>query len=363
MISPNKHLEFISRDSDILSGREGMICLDRNERVSSFAERHIENMRDIQTSALWSSYPDLGPLYSKIAEQEGLAQNQITVGAGSDGLIRRIFQAYLSPNDVVVSPDPSYGMYSVWANIFQARHKPVPYNEGPDFQFDLQEILNEIKQGARICIVANPDQPTGATLCQNDIRQIAKVAQENNTLFVVDEAYYPFHPETASSLIDEFDNMLVLRTFSKVAGIAGLRVGFAMGHEGLIDPIQKVRSPGEVNSVGAALALYLLNHKDIVDDFRIGVEESRARLIRAALALGFGSSPCAGNFHLLHCPAGFEPKDIVEELKKFQYLIKGGFKHHGLTRCIRVTLDMPEVIEPFIKTLQQVVAKLDTDER
>lgn len=358
MISPNQYLDTITRDSDIISGRDGLICLDRNERYSSFDDKAFTQMLAIQSSSLFSTYPDLGPLYERIGSLEKITSEKIAVGAGSDGLIRRAFQAFLKPGDKVVTPDPSYGMYNVWARIFQASHKAIPYGDGPEFCFDVDELIKEIKTGARICCVANPDQPTGSVLNIESLRKIANVAQKNDTLFLIDEAYYPFHRETTRSLVDEFDNVLVLRTFSKVGGIAGLRVGYAMGNPIVIDALQKVRSPGEVNSVGASIATYLLNNPEITEGFRADVEAGRELLIKTTQKMGFEIPVCAGNFQLLKVPNGVEPDSLIEELKKRGYLIKGGFEHSGLKQYVRVTLDAPSVIEPFIRTLSEAVTFL-----
>lgn len=358
MVRPNPHLESIKRDSDIISGREGLVCLDRNERVSAFSDEQFQAMLAGLSPALFSTYPDLGPLYQRLQHATGLNQDCIAVGAGSDGIIRRVFQAFLAPGDGVVAPDPSYGMYGVWARAFQANYQTVPYGNGPDFSFDVDALIEKVEAGARVCCVANPDQPTGSVLEHDVLRRIADACERHDTLFVIDEAYYPFHAKTAQGLLADHANTLVVRTFSKVGGIAGLRVGYALGAPNVIQALHTVRSPGEVNAAGAIIAAYLLDHSSVMDDFCAEVEAGRKLLIDAAKGMGFSAPACAGNFQLLHCPAGVDPMRLVETLKANGYLIKGGFAHPGLQQYVRVTLDGPAIMNPFIESLAEAVRAL-----
>jgi len=358
MVRANPHIEAIRRDSDVISGRDGLVCLDRNERVSAFSEGQFQAMVDGLSPALFSTYPDLSVLYARLQDATGLAQDRIAVGAGSDAIIRRAFQAFLSPGDTVVAPDPSYGMYAVWSRVYQADFQTVPYGDGPDFAFDVDALIEKVEAGARVCCVANPDQPTGAVLSLDSLYRIATACEQSDTLFLIDEAYYPFHAQTARSLIDEFENVLVVRTFSKVGGIAGLRVGYGMGAPNVIEALHAVRSPGEVNAAGAVVATYLLDHPGVMEDFRADVEKGRELLIANARSQGFEAPPCAGNFQLLKCPNGVEPQALLERLKARGYLIKGGFGHPGLKQYVRVTLDGPAIMEPFTEALAKAVTAL-----
>jgi len=164
MVRPNPHIEQIKRDSDIISGREGLVCLDRNERISAFADHDFEAMVNALNPALFSTYPDLGPLYARLQAATDLPQERIAVGAGSDGIIRRVFQAFVQPGDVVVAPDPSYGMYAVWSRVYQADFQTVPYGDGLNFAFDVDALISKIASDAPLGWIANPDKPPSSVL-------------------------------------------------------------------------------------------------------------------------------------------------------------------------------------------------------
>lgn len=363
MVRANPHIELIRRDSDVISGREGLVCLDRNERASAFSNVHFQAMLGALDSALFSTYPNLSALYQRLQDDTDLTQERIAVGAGSDAIIRRVFQAFLAPGDKVVAPDPTYGMYAVWSKVYQADFQTVPYGDGPDFAFDVDALIAKVNAGARVCCVANPDQPTGAVLGLEALKRIAEACERADTLFLIDEAYYPFHAVTARPLLDDFENTLVVRTFSKVGGIAGLRVGYALGAPNVIDALHAVRSPGEVNAAGSAVATYLLDHADVMEDFRTEVERGRDVLVKAAEGLGFAAPTCAGNFQLLRCPQDITPQDLLAALEERGYLIKGGFGHPGLKEYVRVTLDGPAIMEPFITALGAAVAALSSNKK
>jgi len=354
----------IARDTDILPEQENIVCLDRNERISVFEDLEFQSMLGKFSPSLFSSYPKLGSLYQRLQQTLDLPIESITVGAGSDGIIRRAFHAFLSPNDIVVALQPTYGMYEVWAKIFQADFQTINYREASGkFYFDLDELISRIACGAKICCIANPDQPTGHALDQKTLRQIATACTEHNALLLIDEAYYPFYPATAKSLVHDFDNILIIRTFSKAGGIAGLRVGYAFGVPALISALNIVRGPGEVNAAGAAIASHLLDNPHIMTNFCANAEKGRDILIRTSNDLGFFSPICHGNFQLLKCPTNIKPTDIIDELIARGFAIKDVSSHQCLKGYVRVTLDHPKIMNIFCKALSQAMESLSTQRK
>jgi histidinol-phosphate aminotransferase len=348
--NPTPHLIGISRDSDILGDRSSVLRLDRNERPGAFTPGELTDMLKGVTSELFTAYPDYGPLYRRLGDATGLAEDHLSLGAGSDAIIRRAFQAFLQPGDTVVSADPSYGMYPVWARIFQANLRPVPYDD--DLTLDLGAFLGAVSAGARIVAIANPDQPTGALRSLKDLRQIAAAARGVGALCLIDEAYFPFCPESALPLVHEFDNVLLTRTFSKAYGIAGLRVGFGCAQPSVTRALHTVRSPGEVASLSIHVACHLLDHPEIAESFRAAAEAGRNYLIEEMRALGYDAPPCNGNFQIFRV-GDDDPKAIEAYLKERGILIKAGFSSPCLKDCIRITLDAPGILAPAVAALRE----------
>lgn len=360
MVECNPHLLRVLRDSDTLNDRDKFICLDMNERVSAFSKDYFGDMVANITPKMVSSYPHIGPLYEKLARFTGLKTDQLCLGAGSDSLIRRAFQAYLSPGDRLVTPEPTYGMYNVWARVFEAEHDTLPYSN--DLTLDVDQFISKIGSNSRIVAIANPDQPTGHALSIQDIGRIAFKTADTNTLMLIDEAYFPFGLQSAQKLMEDYPHLLIVRSFSKAGGLAGLRVGYAMAESKIIQALHAVRSPGEVNSVGAYMAAYLLDHPEIMEQFYKSIQDGRSILRKAAIKIGFGVPDCEGNFQLLRIPAEIKPEVLANSLKQQNYLIKSGFKHQGLKQCVRVTLDGPEIMNAFVETLTSISVSLPNSE-
>jgi len=354
---PNEHLDAISRDSDCLGERRGFVCLDRNESPAPWSDEVFRDMLATLDAWDFTHYPDLGPLYDSLIRTTGLPHERLCVGAGSDAIIRRAFQAFLRPGDRVISPEPSYGMYGVWARIFQAKHIAVPYQA--NLKLPLESFVTSIESlKPRIVALANSDQPTGSMLSREEILPIVSACERVGAICLIDEAYHPFSPVTVLDEVIAHPCLLVARSFSKNSGIAGLRVGFAVSDKSIVQALHAVRSPGEVSSVGAKVATFLLQRPSVMENYRIAVEEGRGLLVAAANEMGFRSPQCFGNFQLLEAPPDLRPDQIVSETKRRGYLIKGGFAFSGLRNFVRVTLGGPAIMQPFVDYLRAACGEL-----
>lgn len=354
--SPHEHLRSIFRTSERHEGRKGLICLDRNERVSPIPEPIFREMLAHLTIQDVMVYPDAGPFVERLARGLSLPEDHIAETAGSDAALRRVFMAYLRPEGIVVSLDPSYAMYDLYTRIFRGRSKRVLYPI--DRQCDVASLLAAIEPGVQLVIIAHPDQPVGTAMASSDIRRVVSRAAAVGAICLIDEAYYPFNPVTVVDAVREFDNLLVTRSLSKYPGCAGLRLGYAVGHPDLIKGLMAVRGGNEVSGLSLALGCYLLDHPTIAEDFRIAAEEGRRRLIGRSAELGFEPLPCVTNFNLLRCPPGISSEQIAGALERRGYLVKHGFAHAGIKDCIRVSLNGPDIMDPFLDALTHVASEL-----
>jgi histidinol-phosphate aminotransferase len=202
--------------------------------------------------------------------------------------------------------------------------------------------------------IANPDQPTGTTLPAAILQRIAARAEAVDTLLIVDEAYFPFYHETALTWFQRYSNVVVTRTFSKVGGLAGLRLGYVVGPAEVIGYVQRVRGSYEVNAMAVAIGCYVLDHPELEEAHRKEVEAGRSMLRAAAGELGLGYPECVTNFQLLRFPGTINLAAVVDGLKAEGYLIKGPFSAPCIADCLRVTLAGPEVLGPFCEALRRV---------
>lgn len=357
MIQPNEHLLNINRVKENMGERADYVRLDRNERVSPVSQSVFQDMLTVLSPEMFCAYPDPTPLYRRLSQNLNVQEESLYLTNGSDAAIRMLFQTYIRPGDSVMFPDPTYAMYAIYSQIFQAQARTIPYTKEMEFDVDLMlEYL--IKEKPRILAIANPDQPTGSTLSESTIRRLATVAQEQNTMFIVDEAYYPFYPHTVVPLVHEFENIVITRTFSKVGGLAGLRLGYFVAHPEIVHNVHRIRGAHEVNEMSIAIGNYVLDHPELTEQYLAEIEAGRDVLEEAALDLGLGFPPCPANFQLIQFTDINNTKEIVSALKQKGYLVKGDFSSPAVQDCIRITLAEPDVMIGFVNVLRQVTKDL-----
>lgn len=276
------------------------IKLDANESPYSMdtiikeeISKWLENYKNFNV------YPDSSStsLGETIAKYYGVGTEQVSCGVGSDQLIDCMIRGVIMPGDVVVYPTPSFSMYQSMITLNHGKGIPVELEE--DFSYNTDEMIKACNENnAKLLILCTPNNPTGNSLSLQEIRNIAK---QVNCLIMVDEAYGEFSKESAIDLIDEFESLVVLRTFSKAYGLAGLRVGYGIGSIQSIYPIEISKPPYNLNTVTQVVAQTVLENSEI---YKKQIEEilyERDNLREALLKLGYNVYPSDTNFLLVEC--------------------------------------------------------------
>ncbi len=354
MIPPNEHLLQIVRIAERMEDRAHAVRLDRNERVTPFPQEVFREMLASLRPESFCAYPDTGPLYDRLGRHLRIPTEYLYLTNGSDAAIRMAFQTYVRPGDTIVFPDPTYAMYGIYTRMFQGRARTVPYDVCR--RLDVAQVFRLLGDRPRMLALANPDQPTGAVLTETVLRQLVSVAREAGILFIIDEAYHPFYPRTALPMVCEFDNLVVTRSFSKVGGLAGLRLGYMAAHPEIISNIQRTRGAHEVNAIAIAIGSYVLDHPELGAAHLAEVQAGRKVLAAVAQELGLGFPECPTNFQLMCFPEAEDTTALVLALKQRGYLVKGGFTSPSVRSCIRVTLGGPGVMQGFAEVLRSVVS-------
>lgn len=331
------------------------IGLDRNERLSPFPDWFMEEIRQSVDSQLLSWYPVQDQIHSQLAEALEIREDQLLLAPSSDAAFKAIYQAYIRPGDGVLMLDPSYAMFPVYAQMQEGQSIRIPYDH--DLNLDTELLLSSITPGVRLLMIANPNQPTGTLLGEDILREMNERAADIGALVGVDEAYYPFAQTTALPWLDQYPNLVVFRTFSKAAGLAGMRLGFAAGHPEVIGNLFKVRTVNDLNSMSVLCLSQVLKHPQIVDDYVAEVEAGRVALAAKVAESGLELLPSHTNFVLIRVGHRCKPTDLVEALKGRGYLVKS-MDAPCVSDCIRVTLGPPTLMTEFARCLDQA---LDSD--
>jgi histidinol-phosphate aminotransferase len=271
----------------------------------------------------------------------------VLLGNGSDEIISMISVACATPGAKVLAPVPGFVMYQMSAKFAQLEFVGVPLKD--DLTLDIEAMLAALAEHEpAVVYLAYPNNPTGTLFRDADIERI--IAAANRSLIVIDEAYQPFAQQSWLPRADAFDNVVVMRTVSKL-GLAGIRLGYLVGAPAWLAEFDKVRPPYNVNVLTQAAADFLLDHVDVLDAQAAELRAERTKLAHAVGALpGATVFPSAGNFLLVRVP---DAAATFETLLTARVLIKNVSKMHPLlANCVRLTVGSAEENEQLLAALR-----------
>jgi histidinol-phosphate aminotransferase len=350
MIRPKKHLAGIHRTPPERFDRTRYVRLNKNEDVTGIPEELFRIWKKQLKPDQLAAYPQLFRFYEKLGTYLSLPEDHILVTAGSDAAIKNVFEVFVSPGDKVIIPDPTYAMYEVYADLFEAALEKIPYRR--DISFPIDKMIEAIDDRTRLVALANPNSPTGTIVARADILALLKKASGYDCVVLIDEAYYPFYPKTAIDLVRKYDNLIVTRTFSKAFGLAALRLGYAVARPGLISSLNTFRPIYETNGVAADLGCIVMDNRSIIDARVREIIRGRNYLIREARRLGL--RPYASHSNFVNIDVGQDHVlPIVEFFEMKGILIKAGSNHPALLQCIRITAGPVDVMKQVVTYLKE----------
>ncbi|GAB6037204.1 histidinol-phosphate transaminase [Fundidesulfovibrio butyratiphilus] len=324
--------------------REGFLRLDMNENPDGLPADFVREVLGRVTPEFLASYPEYAPLKEALARAEGIAPECLCLSGGSDGAIKLLFEAFVRPGDSVLLTDPTFAMYPVYADLFQAQTRRVAYDE--TLRFPLESFLAQIDETVRMGVLVNPNNPTGRAFTPQEVERTVAALARVDALAVMDEAYFQYHGQTALPLLARYPNLVVLRTFSKLCGMAALRLGYVAASAEVAHALRTIRSSFEVNALGVLFAQELLRRPDILDEEMRLFRQGKDLLLETLGKAGADVIPGEANFVLVRCPGG--AKAAQDHLRANGILVAGGFSHPALTDRIRVTVGKPDTMRRFL---------------
>ncbi len=347
---PGKPVEEVERELGI----KDVIKLASNENPLGPAPKAVEAIKMAAEGV--NFYPDGNSFYLKsaLANKLNFTTEEILVGNGSDETIMLIGSAFLNSGEEIVMGYPSFSEYDFSAKIMGANTVQVPLK---DFTHDLKSMVAAITEKTKIVFVCNPNNPTGTVVTQKDVDEFMDLVP-NKVLVVFDEAYYEYvedanYPDTLRYVREE-RNAIVLRTFSKIYGLAGLRVGYCIANKEIISAINRVREPFNVNLIAQKAALAALGDEGFLEKSRKVNSEGKEMLYSEFQKMGIKYVPTDANFIFLD--TGMDSKDLFQQLLQKGVIIRTG-DIFGHPTFIRVTIGTKEENTRFISALKEVLNK------
>ncbi len=332
--------------------KEGAIKLASNENPLGISPKAAKAIADAIGQAY--IYPDLhyNELRQALSRKYGLSPERFVVGNGSDDVMLMATGAYLNPGDEVVAYDSTFSVYTFAAQLFAGKISCGPLDDG---QIRLDRIAACINAKTRIVFLCNPNNPTGTYFSHADLVQFLKRVPKN-VLVALDEAYAEYAEANdfprALELVEDFPNLLVLHTFSKIYGMAGLRVGFGFGSKPVIAHLNQVRQPFNVNLLGQKAAIAALDDTKFVAQSRQNNRQGKEFLYSEFRRLGLKFYETQSNFILF-----FLDQDCMTAFEKLMNLgvTVRPAKSFGFDKAIRVTIGTPDQNRVFIDSLKKIL--------
>ena len=347
---PGKPIEELEREMGIT----GSIKLASNENPLGPSPLAIEAiLKNVNTL---NRYPDGSGyhLKSKLSSQFGLPQDRIIIGNGSNELIELIIRTFLSSGEAVIQPYPTFLVYGKMVTGAGGEVISVPLS---NLKIDLKAMQAAITPKTKIIFISNPNNPTGSVVSKDEMIEFLKSIPQDLVL-VLDEAYIEFASDSEVArgldLLTDYPLVIVLRTFSKLYGLAGLRIGYGFASPKIIDYLNRVRQPFNANALAQVAATAALDDTEFVSRTLKVVKDGLCYLYSQLEGLGLEYVPTQTNFFLINAPMG--AKITYERMLKEGVIVRS-MESYGLDNFIRVNVGLPEENERFINTLRKILNK------
>ena len=352
-------VETLTAYSAPLEGRRGLLRLDFNENTVGPSPRVVEAIRAIPADhyAIYPEYDGLREAVVRSLGCRGLTPAHIGLFNGVDAAIHAVFHAFGSPGDRLLTTSPTFGYYTPCARMQGMVIEAIPYRL-PDFAFPFEAIRAALEApgtaaaAPRILLICNPNNPTGTRLAPGPILELAAAAP--HTLVVVDELYEAFTGDSVLPVADfaAVPNLLVLRSLAKTAGLAGLRIGFAIGAPALVERVGRVCGPYDINSFAVTAAHAALADQAYVDGYVAEVLRARDRLVTQLRQAGVRHHAAGGNYLLLW-PR--RPAAAVEaDLRQAGILVRSMAGKPLIDGSLRVSLGTGAQMERFWEAYRRI---------
>lgn len=332
-------------------GLHDVVKLASNENPLGPSKKAIAAIQQLLSEL--NRYPDGAAVDVReaIAKHVQLTPEHVFVGNGSDEIIKMIAETFLQHGDEVIVPFPSFAQYNFGAQVMGAKVVSVPLTA--DFQYDFEAMKARITKRTKLIYVCSPNNPTGTWTTHTQVKSFLEEIPED-LVVILDEAYleYVDSPDPLHSLefISEGKPVLSLRTFSKMYGLAGLRLGYALGDPGLIRFLHQVREPFNVNAVAQVGAAAALQDHEHVEACRAANQSGRLQFYKGLKELGIPYVPTQGNFLLAQVGDGMR---VFEALERYGVIVRAGFP--GLQEYVRISIGTEAENERCLAALAQVL--------
>jgi histidinol-phosphate aminotransferase len=326
--------------------------MHRNTKIDFYSQDFDKRLKKFLNFKELNRYPDVELLYSRLAEFHNLKEDNFLLTSGIDGGIKTIFEMCTQQDSNIICITPTYGMYYVYAEAFETNMIEID-SKPSSLNIDLNEILGNINDSISVAFIVNPHEPIEHVFTIDEVRKICEKAKQHDVLIFLDEAYYMFGSCTSVNLINEYDNLVVARTFSKGIGLPSIRLGYLISNKNFIKYLESKRFAHETNSLTIDIAIWAIDNINIFEKYAQEVCSTRDWLINELSILGCATHGNKSNTILICLESKEKANYVVHELKKSNILVRG-FLPNPAQNCISVTIGSMKLTKVFLKNFKRI---------
>lgn len=336
--------------------RTDYLRLDMNEKPYSLPEEIIKDILGSITPEKVSTYPEVFELYNRVSKQYSIDQEKILFTNGSSSAIRYTFQTYIEKGDSILGLKPTYAMVPIYSKIFRANYMEVPFDN--KLRLDIGKMIDRIQNGnLRLFYLANPNSPTGTVINDTDMKRLFETTYENDVILVLDEAYTHFYSDGYIHDIDNFPNLVVIRTFSKYFGLPSVRLGMLVSNPINTNDIFKSMPTYEVNSFAVHFGMKIFDFEDELEKYEQDFIEGKKKVISFCGKNKLEFIDTKTHFVYIRVGIGLNT-DLANWLKsEKKILVKAEFGFEPLDDCIRFTIGNEGQMEYLLESIEEFLSK------
>lgn len=341
-------LRNIHRVKNEVNSRHKYLRLDKNEKISKFTKKKWTNFISSLTQNDFQAYPEIEDFYHNLSKKIKIKRNNIFLCSGSDNAIKNFFEIFTTSNSKILTSNPSFPMYKVYSKIYNNQIVYVNYKN--NFELNKSEFLNKITKKIDAIILANPNSPVGDLILEKELTKILKKSKKFGIPFFLDQAYFEFSNTDMKNLIKKFDNLIISRTFSKGMGAAGVRLGYIIADEKIINLFEKTRPLYEINQIAVKYGMFVL--KNYTSTIKYCKQTIKSRDILCKILKDKQINVINSKTNSIHINFGRKIKKVEKILKKFRILFKySSMPNSNYKYWIRLTVFPKIEKEKFIKEI------------
>lgn len=325
------------------------IKINQNESPFDLPDKIKKKVLDNLKNKKWNIYPDFIPerIYEKVADKLGVTKENIIIGNGSNEMIFTLLAATIEKNRKIIISEPTFTVYKLIASNLNADIKVISLND--DFSYNVDSMMEEAKTKGSITIVCSPNNPTGTTCSYENI---IKLLEASNGIVVVDEAYIHFGGKSVIELINKYSNLVILRTFSKAFGLAGLRIGLLISNHELVKQLFKVKMPYNLNVLTLTVLDAVFDDISFVEENVDYILDQRNKLNEELNKLkNLYVVPTETNFFLVKVE---DSKRIFDKLLEYGVLVRDVSSYPMLKNYLRISIGSKEENEVLVDALRKI---------